>query len=265
MSFAEYKVWYVSIFGREVAHGILDDGGECIRKEEKELKSFFKNYERIKPIENIESGYLIKGCNECINERIIVRKQDSPGFLGKISENDLIIIGLEANIETDIHIAYDHYESKSDNVHLLFKRLNKFFPNIKRRAYLTDIAKCRSTKLHKSRQICFKKHFLKELDILLKINPKFKLLIQGTSTEKYFKDYFDDNFDKLDDEIITKKGNKVLFRRRFINLYKKKIPVIILPHASIQNSYLWNEIEKDEILASIKLKLKEFNYITNIS
>lgn len=261
MSFAEYKKWYISVFGQEVAESILDDNGECIRKQEKVLKEFFKSYERVKLIDNIESSYLIKGCNECINEGIIVRKQDAPGFLGKIGENDLIIVGLEANIETDIHIAYDQYESKKNGIHLLFKRLNLVLPNIKHRAYITDIAKCRSTNLHKSRQICLEKHFLKELDILFKINPKFKLIIQGTGTEKYFKEYFDDNFDKLNDEIITEKGNKVLFRRRFINLNNKKIPVIILPHASIQNSYLWNEIEKDEMLRNIRLKLKEFNFI----
>ena len=99
------------------------------------------------------------------------------------------------------------------------------------------------------------------MNILFRINPKFKLIIQGTSTEKYFKDYYDSNFDKKKDEIIIEKGNKLLFRRRYLKLNDYKVPTVILPHASKQNSYFWKEIEKEEISSQIKTKLKEFNFL----
>jgi len=123
MNFNHYKEWYISVFGSEAAGIILDDINECIRRDENILKNFFKKYQRIEPIKTIENGYRIKGCNECISKGIIVRRQDSPGFLGKLNENKYIIVGLEANIKTDIHIAYDQFETKSVKEHLLFKRL----------------------------------------------------------------------------------------------------------------------------------------------
>ena len=145
MNFKNYKEWFTSVFGSEATEVILDDKNECIGRSEKSLKDFFKKYQRIELIRNIENGYIIKGFNECIFKGIIVRRQDSPGFLGKLNENKYVVVGLEANIKTDIHIIYDQFETKSVKEHLLFKRLNLFFPQIKEKAYITDIAKCRST------------------------------------------------------------------------------------------------------------------------
>jgi len=260
MIFNHYKEWYISVFGSEAAGIILDDINECISRDENVLKNFFKKYQRIEPIKTIENGYKIKGCKKCISKGIIIRRQDSPGFLGKLNENKYIIVGLEANIKTDIHIAYDQFETKSVKEHLLFKRLKLFIPQIKEKSYITDIAKCRSTNLHQSRQICLKTHFLKELEILLEINSEFKIILQGTGVESYFTNYLEPFSNPENDEIKSKKGNRLLFKRRYLILNKKKTPTVIFPHGSVQNSYLWNEIEEKEVLAKIKSKLKEFNF-----
>ncbi len=260
MNFINFREWFTLIFGSEVSNVILDDKNECIRKDEKRLEDFFEKYQRIEPIKHVKNGYVIKGCNECISNGIIIRRQDTPGFLGKLDINKFIIIGLEANIKTDIHIAYDQFETKSVEENLLFKRLRLFFPQIKEKSYITDIAKCRSTNLHQSRQICLKTHFFKELEILLKINPKFKIILQGTGVESYFTNYLEPFSNLKNDEIKTKQGNKYLFKRRYLILDKKKIPTILLPHGSIQNSQLWKEIEEKEITDRIKSKLKEFKF-----
>jgi len=261
MNFIKYKKWFTTVFGSEATKVILDDRNECIGRDEKNLKDFFKKYQRIEPIKNIKNCYTIKGCNECISKGIIVRRQDSPGFLGKLNKSKYIVVGLEANIKTDIHIAYDQFETKSSVKEiLLFKRLKLFFPQIKEKAYIIDIAKCRSTNLHQSRQICLKTHFLKELEILLEIINEFKIILQGTGVGSYFTSYLKPFSNEANDEIKTKKGNRLLFKRQYLELDNKMIPTIIFPHASVQNSYLWNEIEEKEVLAKIKSKLKEFNF-----
>lgn len=158
------------------------------------------------------------------------------------------------------HIAYDQFKAKSVKEHLLFKRLKLFFPQIKEKSYITDIAKCRSANLHKSRQICLKTHFLKELEILLEYNSEFKIILQGTGVESYFTHYLRPFSNPENDDIISKNGNRLLFRRRYFILKEYIIPTVILPHASVQNSYLWNEIEEKEMQTKIKAKLIEFNF-----
>ena len=72
MNFIKYKKWFTSVFGSEATKVILDDKNECIRKDEKIIVDFFKKYQRIESIKNVENGYTIKGCNECISKGINV-------------------------------------------------------------------------------------------------------------------------------------------------------------------------------------------------
>lgn len=264
MNFKNYKEWFASIYGSEATEVILDDKNECITRNEKKLRDFFETYDRIEPIKHINNGYIIKGCTECISKRIIVRKQDCPGFLGKLNEIKYVIVGLEVNMPKkyryDIHIAYGQFRTKEEE-HLLFTRLKPFFPQIKEKAYVTDIAKCRSTNLHQSHQNCLKTHFLKELKILLELNPEFKIIFQGTTVESYFSNDLK-LFSNLesDDEIKSNKNSKFLFKRRYLLFDKKKIPTVTFPHVANRNSYLWNEIKEKEVSAKIKSKLKEFKF-----
>lgn len=263
MNFKDYKEWFASIYGSEATEVILDEKNECIRKDEKRLRDFFDTYRRIEPIKHIDNGYIIKGCNKCISEGIIVRKQDTPGFLGKLNEIKYVIIGLEVNIPKkynyDIHIAYDQFKTKEEE-HLLFTNLKLFFPQIKDKAYVTDIAKCRSTNLHQPHQNCLETHFLKELKILLEINPELKIIFQGTGVESYFsKDLKFSNLES-DDEIKSSKKNRFLFKRRYLSFDKRMIPTVTFPHIANRNSYLWNEIKEKEISTKIKSKLKEFKF-----
>lgn len=264
MNFKKYREWFASIYGSEATEAILDDKNECIRKDEKKLREFFETYDRIEPIKHINNGYIIKGCNKCISERIIVRKQDCPGFLGKLNEIKYVIIGLEVNIPKkyryDIHIAFDQFETE-EKEHPLFTNLRPFFPQIKEKAYVTDIAKCRSTNLHQSHQNCLETHFFKELKILLEIKPELKIIFQGTTVESYFSNdlkLFSDDLEN--DEIKSTKNNKFLFKRRYLLFDNKKIPTVTFPHGANRNSYLWNEIKEREVLAQIELKLKEFKF-----
>ena len=260
MNFKDYKEWFISVFGSEATEIILDDKNECIRRDEKKLRDFFETYRRIEPLKNYENGYIIKGCNECISKGIIVRKQDCPGFLGKLNEIKYVIVGLEASIEDDIHIAFDQFETKAKE-HLLFTRLKKLsFPQIKEKAYVTDIAKCRSTNLHQSRQNCLKTHFLKELKMLLELNPEFRIIFQGTTVESYFSNDLKPFSTLENDEIKSNKNNKFLFKRQYLLFDNKKIPTVTFPHGASRTSYLWDEIEEKEVLTRIKSKLKELQF-----
>ena len=259
MNFKRYKEWFSSIFGPEATEVILDDKNECIRRDEKRLWNFFKIYDRIEPIPGNKNGYTVKGCNTCISKGIIVRKQDCPGFLGKHNEIKYVIIGLEGNIPNDIHIAFDQFETVKKE-HPLFTRLRLFFPQIKEKAYVTDIAKCRSTNLHQSRKNCLETHFLKELKILLEFNPEFKLILQGTTVESYFSNDLKPFSHLENDEIKSNKSNKFLFKRRYLLLDKKEIPTVIFPHGSVRTSNLWKEIEEKEVSANIRSKLNEFKF-----
>jgi hypothetical protein len=261
MNFKNYKEWFTSIYGSEATEVILDDKNECITRDEKKLRDFFRDYDRIEPIEN---GYTIKGCTECISKRIIVRKQDCPGFLGKLNEIKYVIVGLETNIPEkygfDIHVAFNQFKTE-EKEHRLFTRLRLFFPQIKEKAYVTDIAKCRSTNLPQSRKICLETHFLKELKILLELNPEFKIIFQGTTVESYFSNDLKlfSNLER-DDEIKSNKNNKFLFKRRYLLFDKKKIPTVTFPHGANRTSDLWKEIGEEEVSAKIKTKLKEFKF-----
>lgn len=264
MNFKDYKEWFASIYGYEATEVILDDKNECIKKDEKRLRDFFETYRRIEPIKHIDNGYIIKGCNKCISEGITVRKQDCPGFLGKLNEIKYVIVGLEVNIPKkysyDIHIAFDQFMTKEEE-HSLFKKLRPFFPQIKENAYITDIAKCRSTNLHQSHQNCLETHFFKELKMLSENNPEFKIIFLGTTVESYFSNDLI-LFSNLDgnDEIRSNKNNKFLFKRRYLLFDKKKIPIVTFPHVANRNSYLWNEIKEKDVSAKIKSKLKEFKF-----
>lgn len=264
MNFKNYKEWFATIYGSEATEVILDDKNECIRKDEKMLRDFFETYRRIEPIKHIDNGYIIKGCNKCISEGIIVRKQDTPGFLGKLNEIKYAIIGLEVNIPKkynyDIHIAYDQFKTK-EKEHLLFTRLKDFFPQIKDKAYVTDIAKCRSTNLHQSHQTCLENHFFNELKMLLEFNPELKIIFQGTGVESYFsKDLKLFSNLESDDEIKSTKKNRFLFKRRNLLFDNKKILTVTFPHGANRNSYLWNEIKEKEVSSKIQSKLKEFKF-----
>lgn len=258
MNFLKYVEWFKSVFGLEATNFILDAKNECIRLDGKSLNQFFKDYKRVQPLEGIEKGYIIKGCNKCIDEGLNVRNQDTPGFLGRINENEYIVIGLEPRISTDIHIAFDQFETNSE--HRLFKNLKLLFSQIKEKAYITDIAKCMSTNYLESKKICMKTHFISELEILLEINPAFKIILQGTRVESYFNNKLTPFSNVGDDEIKAKNGKNLLFRRQYLTLNKKIVPTIVLPHSSRQTLFLWNQIKEPEILSKIKIKLEEFGF-----
>lgn len=143
----------------------------------------------------------------------------------------------------------------------MFTNLRLFFPQIKEKAYVTDIAKCRSTNLHQSRQNCLEIHFLKELKILLEFNPDLKIIFQGTTVESYFSNdlkLFSDDLEN--DEIKSTKNNKFLFKRRYLLFDNKKIPTVTFPHGASRTSNLWNDIREPNVLDKIKSKLKEFKF-----
>ncbi|GAI00156.1 unnamed protein product, partial [marine sediment metagenome] len=104
-------------------------------------------------------------------------------------------------------------------------------------------------------------HFLKELKILLELNPEFKIIFQGTTVESYFSNDLKlfSNLER-DDEIKSNKNNKFLFKRRYLLFDKKKIPTVTFPHGANRTSDLWKEIGEEEVSAKIKTKLKEFKF-----
>lgn len=264
MSFQEYKEWFKNVFGSEATNIILNEDNESLNQDGKFLDDWFNLYRRYMLISGENKVYKIKGCLECINDekyKIAVRKQDCPGFLGQLSENDYIVIGLESNAPQEIHIAYDHYPNGPREQSILFNRIGKLITGFRNHAYVTDIAKCRSTNLHLSRQKCLRRHFITEIDILLRINNKFKVIFQGTGTASYFKNYFIDEEETKEKDIKSKKNNKLLFGYRQLHICNRKVDAIILPHASIQNSYLWKEIESNEyLLREIKKRLREIGF-----
>ncbi len=272
MNFTDYSKWFRSVYGDEVTKVILDQKNECIIKYEQKLLDFFKNYQRYELIPDEKNCYRIKGCNECISKGIAVRKQDTPGFLGKLNEIKYVIIGLEVNIPKktieksgrhDIHIAFDQFNTEKKE-HRLFTRLRLIFPDIKEKAYVTDIAKCRSTNLHQSHQNCLETHFFEELELLLAFAPDLRIIFQGTSVEYYFSKNFKLVYFSTpeNDEVKSKKKrrNKFLFKRQYLIFDDIAIPTVTFPHGAGRNSYLWNEIEEPEILSDIKTKLTEFNF-----
>ena len=272
MDFQDYQKWFTSVYGPEVTKKILDDKNECINSNKQELKRFFESYARIEPISDEVNGYTIKGCNECISKGLLVRKQDTPGFLGKLNEIKYVIIGLEVNIRRksipkdgiyDIHIAFDPLQIVEEKEHQLFANLKKFFRQIKEKAYITDIAKCRSTKLNESRQICLTTHFFKELEILLDFNPKLQIILQGTSVQSFFSDKLTQfSTHESDDEIKSKKGKyeKLLFKRQYLSFNDREIPTVVFPHAASRTSVLWKEINEPEVTDKINTKLREFKF-----
>lgn len=261
MSFKEYREWFETIFGKKATLTILDEEQECI-SEKNDLEAFFNSYERIIP--KTGNQYVINGCNECVTKGLIVRQQDTPGFIGKLSKIKYVIIGLEARLphDMDIHIAFEQFET-SKKVHPLFEKLKVVFPDnpdLKKRAYVTDIAKCNSNDFNRSRKKCFKTHFQEELKILLKFNPELKIILQGTKVESYFpKDDFEHlKGNKSDNEVKT--GKKFLFKRKLLQFEGREIPTILLPHVSKQTSSLWKKIEEPENLRKITKMLQEFNF-----
>lgn len=263
MSFKEYREWFETIFGKEATETILDDTRESISTEN-DLQSFFKSYERIELIPKTEDQYIIKGCKLCVTKGSIVRQQDAPGFLGKLNEIKYVIIGLETKLphDMDIHIAFNQFET-SKKEHPLFEKLKIIFPDnsdIKDRAYVTDIAKCNSNDLDRSRKKCFKENFQSELKILLKFNPELKIILQGTKVESYFPENDFKPFKGSISDNEVKFESKFLFKRKILLFNGKEIPTILLPHASKQTSSLWKKIEEPENLTKIRKMLQESNF-----
>lgn len=268
MDFQDYKKWFVSIFGPDATKIILDDENEWITKDEKKLWNFFKSYERIESIPYKKNGYIIKGCNECISKGLIVRKQDTPGFMGKLNEIKYVIIGLEVNIpkkylqkgyKCDIHVAFNQFETVKKE-HQLFSNLRLFFSQIKEKAYVTDVAKCRSTNLTQSQQNCLKTHFFEELRILLAFAPDLQIIFQGTAVESHFSKSLRHFSTIENDEIKSNKNNKFLFKRQYLSFNNKKIPTVTFPHAAPHTLSLWKEINEKEVVTKIKSKLREFKF-----
>ncbi|MBA7523520.1 hypothetical protein ES705_15647 [subsurface metagenome] len=181
------KDFYLRIYGNEVVQNVLKKDDLEIRNDITELKHFFKRYRRIKS--DSANNFSISGCITCLDKGLAIMNQDFPGWIGELKDKDYIVIGLEISpkVDYDIHICYDLYKNSDIENHLLFRRFNKIFENIKEKSYITDIAKCLSTNPEKSRKICLR-NFEEELILLHEINPNFCLIIQGVKTaEKYLK------------------------------------------------------------------------------
>ena len=182
---SQYIKWFESVFGEEIGKKYLNSKGMY----KNEPFNFIEK--RIKQIGTNQTEFSISGCTKCIVNGLNIRNQDAPGFIVPLSEIKYVIIGLEVNHKNDFHIAYDYYPDVGYTIAYdkILKKYKDFFSDIKECSYITDIAKCRSTNLNKSRNICRDKVLLEELSILLRFKRRSKIIIilQGTGVRKYFK------------------------------------------------------------------------------
>jgi len=247
---------FIEIYGRDAVDLILEPNSLKIRENEEELKGI-KKYKRIKKDPN-KKCFEIKGCDHCITkegiEGLAIRNQDFPRWVGSIKDIEFVIVGLEVSpsIKEDLHICYSKRNQLDEAGEHLFKNLRIIFvdTNLEGKSYITDICKCLSTKPNKSRKECKKKYFLREVELLQKINPdiNIKLIIQGLTTADFLKDYIDFEVEKP-----TLRRNR---KTRYF-LYGKlksneKISVFAVPHTtprmpSARNRWKLIENEKKEI------------------
>lgn len=180
---------FVTIYGKKIVDKILEPN-ELKLKSPNELKEHFKKYKRWEKIS--EKVYKINGCVDCIENKenpLAVRNQDFPGWKGLLKDKDLIVIGLEVGpqVNEDIHIAYNLGAKIKDQDRVMYDNVGILLNNFEERAYITDIAKCSSTKLSVSRKKCIEKYFFNELELVSTIiKPGFKVIIQSFDAEKYF-------------------------------------------------------------------------------
>jgi len=244
----ELNKLYYEMFDSEVVKTFIDEKKGYLNSDTTEIEKLFnkKNYERYVEIET--DIFKINGCLRCIKDlRITVRQQDFPGWIGDIRKCDIMIIGLEAklgNPDMDIHIAYDHYPGGP--VHDLFEKYSQFIPNIKERSYITDIAKCTSSDLDKSRYHCFQIYFLKELEYFVRINPQTIILFQGAKVEEFFIKKQNKKIFELKYDHELKGKRSMLFKIGVLKYLDFELPLIYFPHTSGSNTPEWKEIQEEK-------------------
>jgi len=232
---------FSKIYGDEVVKNILELNSLEIKRNKQDLINFINKYKRIE--ENFEGTFKINGCKDCIYKDLAVRKQDFPGWLGQLKGKDLVIVGLEISpkVPSDIHISYNLGNIRNKIDMLLFKRIGLIYDNLEERAYITDLAKCLSTEVNKSRRECMK-HFIKELKLIKNLNPDIKIIIQGYGAQQYFEKNWKLKI-SLEDPLYP------LIRRGTIKLEDSIYQVIVFPHTTSRppTNKLWVEIENKKV------------------
>lgn len=181
---------YIEIYGMDAVDIILEPNSLKMRENEEELKEIEK-YKRINKDPN-KNCFEIKGCSQCITkEGLAIRNQDFPRWVRNIKDMEFIIVGLEVSpsVKGDLHICYRKGNKLDEAGKHLFRNLSTIFAdeNLENKTYITDICKCLSTKPNKSRKVCKEKYFLREIELLQKINPdiNIKIIIQGLTTADF--------------------------------------------------------------------------------
>ena len=257
---------YIEIYGIDALDIILEPDSLKIRENEEELKKI-KRYKRIKK-DPTKSCFEIKGCSQCITKEVLeglgIRNQDFPRWVGNIKDIEFVIIGLEVSpaVKDYLHICYSKGKKLDEAGKHLFNKLGIIFvdENLESRSYITDICKCLSTRPDKSRKVCRDKYFLREVELLQKINPdiNIKLIIQGLTTADFLRKYID---------VVVEKSTLRKNRKTRYFLYGKlksneKICIFAFPHTtpkmpSARNGWELIENEKKEEIQNFIYNLKK--------
>ena len=125
----------------------------------------------------------------------------------------------------------------------MYERIGVIIPNFEERAYITDIAKCLSSKKEVSRKNCASL-FKEELNLFVEINTEPLIILQGYTNQSIFEQLglFNSRADA---------DFKPLIREGFMTLDDAMYKTIVVPHTARQSTTntKWKEIieKKDEI------------------
>ena len=244
---------FENLYGKEIVEKLLESN-ELRFKDKNILEEEIKIYKRWEKFS--DNCFKIKGCIYCIenaDDPLAIRNQDFPGWKGLLRNKDLIVIGLEVGpqVKTDFHIAYNLGVKIKNQDRVMYENIGILFENFEDRAYITDLAKCNSTKLNNSRKECMERNFFKELELASKIiKPSFKIIIQSFDAETYFKNI---NIRKI---LVARKNPgekpKKLCKFGNIEINNRLIDVIIVPHSGRRVTDKWNMIREPINLEKIK-------------
>ncbi|WP_457557433.1 hypothetical protein [Candidatus Harpocratesius sp.] len=260
----EYRELLTKIFGSDVVSFYLNSESDQIDKTNNEIEAFWKNYVRFTPI-NIKNSkgktiLELKGCGNCISAKRFVLQQEFPGWVSNLDNINYIIIGKEISqkVKTHTHIAYEYFPSsvkcrnRNRNITPISGKLDLFFKDILKSAYITDIAKCLCTDKKYARTNCAS-YLKEEIKILHELNPNIMIIIQGIGNSVWVN--LGEEFALSEKEEVEKddNNNRILRLRYIENL---KIPVIIFPHSSNQNQHQWKYLRENK--AYIQSRIREF-------
>jgi len=244
---------FENLYGNEIVERLLEPN-ELRFKDKNILEEEIENYRRWEKFS--DNSFKIKGCIYCIeyaDDPLAIRNQDFPGWKGLLRNKDLIVIGLEVGpqVKKDIHIAYNLGVKIKNQDRVMYENIGILFENFEDRAYITDIAKCISTKLNISRKKCMERNFFEELELVSKIiKSNFKIIIQSFEAETYFKNI---NIRMiLDARKNPEEKSKKLCKFGTIEINNKLVDVIIVPHSGKRVTDKWNMIREPINLKKIK-------------